>query len=236
VWVPFPLVCLPSPSQEWSQQGFGIRQCLLDGPSLTECAKCEKKLVHVTTTGERQILCNLTNEGGLQQAIDILPFLKEEIYLRTFPEALKARAFLVYCQEGDVEAIVDLLHNASAEEHVVDETDDGDSGKKIDILRYQDYLGSMGTGLHAAIANGRVEVAWLLLFLASNLETSQFPDKILRLADQLGVQRDCQDGKVDIRDLENDEGLTPAHTARGVRGIWTEWLASGRLTNTRKLL
>lgn len=183
---------------------------------------------HNRPSGKQQILCNLRNEGGLQEALDILPLLTEETYLRTFPEERKCRAFLEFCAEGDIEAIVDLLDDEDESQTNI-LLDDRGMTKESDILRYQDSLGSMSSGLHAAIANGKVEVAWLLLFLASKLPFSQFPPEVLNSAEELRIQRENQETKIDIRALEDSEGLTAAQYAMNAGGIWHEWISSGRL-------
>ncbi|KAK4694336.1 hypothetical protein P7C71_g3232, partial [Lecanoromycetidae sp. Uapishka_2] len=217
---------------ETSMANYVGRQCLLDAYSMTECPKCGTDLVSITDLGEQQLLCTLKNEGGLQDNLDILPILSEESYLKAYPEERRCRAFLEFCGEGDVEAIVDLLDNS-------DEDDEEDGGTnmdtipgeshRIDVLRYQDQIGSMGTGLHVAIQNSRVQVVWLLLFLASSLEIGQFPQEILEAAQDFDLSRDDQIGKVDIRNLKDAEGLTAEQRAARVGGVWIEWLQSGRL-------
>ena len=117
------------------------RECLLDSYSLSECPKCGRNLITTTPLGEEQLLCNLKNEGGLQEGFDLLPVFTEECYLKTYPEERKGRAFLDLCGEGDVKAIVDLLSDDGEE----NEEDSGQGvGHTIDVLRYQDQLGSLG--------------------------------------------------------------------------------------------
>lgn len=132
-----------------------IRQCLLDAYSVSECPTCSQNLITTTSSREQQLLCNLKNEGGLQERLDILPILTEESYLKAYPEERRCRAFLEFCGEGDIQAIVDPLGD--------DEEDDNDEdvqrGGRLDVLRYQDQFGSLGTGLHVAIQNQKVEVA-----------------------------------------------------------------------------
>lgn len=208
---------------------YSFRQCLLDSYSMTECPNCGKTLSTITASGEQQILCNLNNEGGLQQGLDILPLLTEEIYLKAYPEERRCQAFLEFCRQGDIEAIVDLLDDEQ------DEDDEGPSSNeatdsKIDVLRYQDQMGSMNSGLHTAILNGRVEVAWLLLFLASNLQAQLFPSEVFEAAVRLEVTREDQSEKVDIRALKDTEGLTAAQRAQEMGAVWEEWVDSGRLS------
>ena len=195
---------------------------------MSECPKCGRNLITTTPSGEQQLLCNLKNEGGLQERLDILPILTEESYLKAYPEERKARAFLEFCGEGDVDAIIDLLNDGDDGDE--DEGTSGSNGRNnIDILRYQDHIGSMGSGLHMAIQNQRVEVVWLLLLLASNLKMDDFPSAAIQAAQNLGTQREDQSGKADIRSLKDSQGTTAEQRAASIGGIWTEWIRSGRL-------
>ena len=195
---------------------------------MSECPNCGRNLITTAPSGEQQLLCNLRNEGGLQESLDILPILTEETYLKAYPEERRCRAFLEFCGEGDVEAIVDLLNDGDDGEEK-EETSGLSSGHSVDVLRYQDQIGSMGSGLHVAVQNQRVEVAWLLLLLASTLGADQFPAAVLQAAQDLGIQREDQSGKADIRLLKDSQGMTAEQRAAGIGGLWTEWLQSGRL-------
>lgn len=204
------------------------RQCLLDSYSMSECPDCGRNLITTTTSGEQQLLCNLKNEGGLQERLDMLPILTEESYLKAYPEERRCRAFLEFCGEGDVEAIVDLLNDGDDGEED-EETSGLVPGHSIDVLRYQDQIGSMGSGLHVAVQNQRMEVAWLLLLLASTLKIDQFPAAVIQAAQNLGIQREDQSGKIDIRLLKDSQGMTAEQRAADIGGLWTEWLQWGRL-------
>lgn len=210
------------------------RQCLLDSYSMTECPTCGQILTRTSQDGE-QLLCNLTNEGGSQMGLNILPILMEESYLKAYPEERKCRAFLEFCGEGDIEAIVDMLNDQREEDDDDDEEIAGQekcSDTRIrskDILRYQDQIGSMGSGLHVAVENQRTDVAWLLLLLASPFDISQTPDEVLRAADELGISREDQTGRIDIRSLRDSEGRTAEDRAASTGGIWNEWIQLGRL-------
>jgi hypothetical protein len=171
--------------------------------------------------GNQQVLCDLHNEGGLQEHLDILPLLTEESYLKAYPEERKARAFLEFCREGDVQAIVNMLQPDSDDEEA--------EGQPIDILRYQDPIGDMQSGLHAAVAGSSREVAWLLLLLASNYDLLQFPAEVFQEASALGIMREEQDGKVDIRTMKDSEGRTAEDLAREIDGVWHGWDGTGRL-------
>lgn len=157
----------------------------------------------------------------------MLPILTEESYLKAYPEERRCRAFLEFCGEGDVEAIVDLLNDDDGEGE--EEGSGQGAGHGMDVLRYQDQVGSLGSGLHVAVQNQRMEVAWLLLLLASALKIDQFPTAVLQAAQNLGIQREDQNGKPDIRSLKDSQGMTAEQRAASMGGAWTEWLQSGRL-------
>lgn len=227
MWVPFSLVCLTFNTKFISGNrkltSFIIRQCLLDAYSMTDCPNCASSLITSTPSGEEQLLCNLKNEGGFQEGLDILPILTEESYLQAYPEERKCRAFLEFCGKGDVEAILEVLDENA------DDEEDGDSDQKMDVLRYQDQIGSMGTGLHLAIRNERMEVIWLLLFLASSIDIRQFPPEVLQAVQNSGLHREEQGGKLDIRSLKDGQGKTPEQTAAEVGGQLIDLVQTGRL-------
>lgn len=99
-----------------------------------------------------------------------------------------------------------------------------------EVLRYQDPIGDMQSGLHAAVAGGSREVAWLLLLLASNLPELEFPALVYQETASLGVLRSDQTGKVDIRSLRDAEGKSAEQLAVEIGGVWNGWPGSGRLT------
>ena len=148
----------------------------------------------------------------MQDALDILPLLAEESYLKAYPEERKCRAYLEFCRNGDLEAVVELLQ---------------DEGTKV--LRYQDPLGSMHSGLHVAVINAQVEIAWLLLLLSSSLEMSQFPIEVLEVAQQLGIRRERQAEMFDIRSLKDSNGMMAEKHAENIGGVWSSWLQAGLL-------
>ncbi|QDS78121.1 hypothetical protein FKW77_004341 [Venturia effusa] len=200
-------------------------QCLLDAYTVTECPKCSKTLVTTSPAGNQVLLVQLHNEGGLQQDLDILPLLTEESYLKAYPEERKCRAFLEFCREGDVQAIIDMLRPD------IDSDDDGEEDEADtspqDLLKYQDAIGDGRSGLHAAVAAQSKEVAWLLLLLASNLHPKEFPAEVLHEAEALQIQRGIVD--VDIRGLKDKEGRTAEDLAREIGGVWEGWIGPGRL-------
>ncbi|CAO2653951.1 Nn.00g106840.m01.CDS01 [Neocucurbitaria sp. VM-36] len=209
--------------------------CLLEAYQITECPNCGKNIASTSSSGAQQVLCNLNNEGGLQKDLDILPLLSEESYLKAYPEDRKSRAFLEFCREGDYKAIIDMLQDDE-----VDEDDDGDEemgddehpGKEVGIdrmLRYQDPIGEMQSGLHAAVQAQSREVAWLLLLLASNLDLLEFPPQVFQEAAALGIMRGLTEDKVDIRSLRDANGKTAEDIANEIGGVWVGWTGNGRL-------
>lgn len=203
--------------------------CLLSAVSIENCSSCGKNIVSTGPDLSNQLLCNIKNEGGLQENIDILPILSEEVYLKAYPEERRCRAFLGFCIEGDEQAIVDLL-NDTEDDGEDSEPRNGTLTDTADVVRYQDTLGSMSSGLHLAIENQRPEVAWLLLLLGSTLEMNRFPGHVLVTADKLGVARQDQDGRVDIRSLKDAEGFTAEQRASVTGGVWDQWLTAGLLS------
>lgn len=218
-------------------------QCLLDAYELAKCPHCGREILSSSPAASsrstqqegqegQRLLVALHNEGGLQAQIDILPILKEESYLRAYPEERRCRAFLEFCREGDVGAIVDLLKGGHEQlGHTdVDAEGMGDMGKSAEeILRYQDPIGEMASGLHAAAANGHREVAWLLLLLASELPELEFPALVFQEAASLGVMRGDQSGRADIRELRDAHGRTAEVVAREAGVVWNGWIGNGRL-------
>ena len=206
-------------------------ECLLDAYELDKCPHCGTSIVS-TTEGSLRIIVDLDNEGGLQEGIDIFPILKEESYLRANPEERKCRAFLEFCREGDHRAIADLLKSCGEDADGDDEDmeEEATSQKTADeILRYQDTIGEMESGLHAAVANGHREVAWMLLLLASNVPEMELPALVYQEAAALGVMREDQEGKVDIRSLRDARGRTAEDVAREVGVVWNGWIGNDRL-------
>lgn len=180
------------------------------------------------------MLCNLTNEGGLQENLDLLPLLTEESYLKAYPEDRKCRAFLEFCREGDYKAIIDMLQDDEVDEDDEDEemADDDQPEKDVGIdrlLRYQDPIGEMQSGLHAAVQAQSREVAWLLLLLASNLDLLEFPPQVFQEAAAMGIMRGLTEDKADIRSLRDAKGKSAEDYANEIGGVWNGWTGNGRL-------
>ncbi|KAF1979818.1 hypothetical protein BU23DRAFT_496736 [Bimuria novae-zelandiae CBS 107.79] len=209
--------------------------CLLSAYQITECPSCGKNLSSTSPTGDQQVLCILNNEGGLQENLDILPLLSEESYLKAYPNERKCRAFLEFCREGDMQAIIGMITGDSDDEDEDEEMGDDDNAGTKDVgidalLRYQDPIGEMQSGLHAAVQTQSREVAWLLLLLASNLPLLEFPPEVFQEAEAQGIMRGLTEDKTDIRSLRDANGKTAEDVAREVGGVWaTGWIGNGRL-------
>lgn len=153
--------------------------------------------------------------------LDVLPLIREEAYLDANPAARPARAFMTMCGEGDVTGIVELLK-------AIDEDPDEDDMSTAELLRYQDPLDGMKTGLHAAVEKSQVESVWLLLWLASDFPTTSFPDEVIRAAEGMGAGRETAQGP-DIRCLRDEQNRTAEELASSMGDTWTGLLATGAL-------
>ncbi|KAG8676925.1 hypothetical protein FPOAC2_03041 [Fusarium poae] len=165
------------------------------------------------------IITTYTNEGGVQEGLDILPAITEEAYLESHPEARPARALHVMCTEGDIEGIVELLRDAS------DDIEDMAS-----LVTYQDPLAVMKSGLHLAIECKQEESLWLLLWLCSTIPTSSFPENARSVAEVLDVGRLSVNIDKDIRGLRDSHGRTAADIAQQRQGQWGSILQTGLLS------
>ena len=199
---------------------LAVRDCLLDAYTVSECPLCAHPLITQSPAGADQVLVQLRNEGGVQRNLDILPILTEEGYLKAFPAERKARAFLEFCREGDVEAIIGVVMNSYSG---ASEEDD------VDVLRYQDGLGDMSSGLHVAVQNDQEEVAWCLLLLASKLDLGRFPKQYLLAAEQFGFSSQNRLPEPDIRSLQDAAGRTAVDIAQEKGSIWSKWTNEGLL-------
>lgn len=223
-------------------------ECLVDSYELAKCPACTRDITTIPGSASspssapeprQQVLVTLNNEGGIQRDLDIFPLLTEEAYLRAYPEERRSRAFLEFCREGDHRAVIDVLMRPDNDEEDSDDEGDADmsspntlvNSKSPDqILRYQDPLAHGQSGLHAAAANGHREVAWLLLLLASEVPEMEFPALVFQEAAALGVMRESQEGKVDVRGLRDEFGRTAEDVAReSGSAIWQGWIGTGRL-------
>lgn len=212
------------------------RQCLLDeSPQIAldlACPACERSIVS-TSPGpsatntilpaqeEPHVIARYHNEGGVQENLDILPLITEEAYLDANPAARPARALMTMCAEGDVSGIMELLQD-------IDEIEEEGAMSPAEILRFQDPLDGMKTGLHVAIERSQQETVWLLLWLASGLQTHVFPEEVAQAAATMGADRETAAG-VDIRSLRNEQEQTAEDVARSMGNSWAGLLGAGIL-------
>ena len=125
------------------------------------------------------------------------------------------------CAEGDVSGITELLND-------VEEQEDEEGMSAGEILRWQDPLDGMKTGLHIALLRAQQEVVWLLLWLASDLTTQAFPQEVSQMAQVMGADRGATRG-VDIRSLVDEQGRTAEDVARSAGNTWAQLLGGGVL-------
>ncbi|KAK1990471.1 hypothetical protein LX36DRAFT_405589 [Colletotrichum falcatum] len=212
-------------------------QCLLDlsqeiAISLN-CPSCQKYLPSnaqgpsvtnpfLHTPPATAIITRYVNEGGLQDALDILPNITEEAYLASNPDARPARAYHLMCAEGDVQGVVDLLQDANEELA-------GDVSQLAQLIRYQDPLAGGMSALHLALDKEHQEVVWLLLWIASPLPTDLFPLSARQAAEALQIVRLTNDAAQDIRALRTDAGQTAEDVARAKPARWGALVDAGIL-------
>ncbi|KAF6821773.1 hypothetical protein CMUS01_11352 [Colletotrichum musicola] len=212
-------------------------QCLLDNSAdiaiSLSCPSCQKYLPtnqqgpsvtnpFLPTPPGAAILTRYVNEGGLQDALDILPNITEEAYLAAHPEARPARAYHLMCSEGDIQGVVELLRDANEELS-------GDVARLGQLIRYQDPLAGAKSALHVAVEKCQEEVVWLLLWIASPVPTDLFPDSARQVADALQIVRLTNDNAEDIRALRTDAGQTAEDVAKSMPARWTALIGAGIL-------
>jgi hypothetical protein len=105
-----------------------------------------------------------------------------------------------------------------------------EESEKMDVLRYQGtFEGIEGSGLHVAIRYDQEEVAWLMLVLASSLDWSQFPPRVLQEMKALKLSKEDRKAGIDVRSIKDSDGRTAAALAQEIGGLWSDWCNSGRL-------
>jgi hypothetical protein len=128
---------------------------------------------------------------------------------------------MTMCGEGDVAGIIELL------KALEEDADEGDMSPG-QLLRWQDPLDGMKTGIHVAIERGQQEVVWLLLWFASGLQTQSFPSEVAQAAEAMGFTRQTANG-ADIRRLRDEQERTAADVAQSMGNAWTGLLMAGVL-------
>lgn len=183
-----------------------------------KCPSCSQTLVDQNTQ-PRQLFTRYVNEGGVQDALDILPLITEEAYLDAHPSARPARAYLTMAGEGDVSGIVEIL------QALTDDADEGDMAP-AELIRYQDPLEGLKSALHVAVERGQQEVVWLLLWIGSGMDSHDFPEEVVAAAYGLGAGREFAQAGVDVRGLRDEQERSAGDVARALGG-WEAFL--GRL-------
>lgn len=177
-------------------------QCLLDlAPTVTttlRCPSCNTPLATPTSI----IPATYTSEGG-PSSLDLLPLLTEEAFLASHPSARPARALHTMAAEGDVTGMVELLGDV----------DEGD----VDLVRWRDPLNGGRTALHVAVEAGQEMVVWLLLWVGSGVEEVWFPEVVVQMAGEMGVERGRGE---DVRGVRDEAGRTAAEVAEGMGEVW----------------
>jgi hypothetical protein len=127
---------------------------------------------------------------------------------------------MTMCAEGDISGIIELLKD-------IEENEDEESMSPAEIVRFQDPIEGMRTGLHVAVERMQQEAVWLLLWLASDLNTHVFPEEVSQAAEVLGAGRDTAGG-TDIRSLRDEQERT-AEDVAGTMGCWAALVGAGVL-------
>ena len=169
-----------------------------------QCPSCGENISNSApgsscAAGGPAILVRYTNEGGKQEGLDISSSVEEEAYLEAHPEAAPARAFHLMCAGGDLDGLVELLYQSG------DQIPDLGS-----MIRYQDPLSGLKSGLHLAVENRHEGVAWLLLWLSSSLPSNVFPVEARQGVESIGLGRLNVSSDADVRSLMDGEGRTAA--------------------------
>jgi hypothetical protein len=129
---------------------------------------------------------------------------------------------MTMCGEGDISGIIELLRD-------IEEIEDQESMSPGEILRFQDPLDGMKTGLHVAIERTQQEAVWVLLWLASGLPTEVFPEQVSQAAEAMGAERETARG-VDIRSLRDEQDRTAQDVAGSMGNTWAPLLGAGVLS------
>jgi hypothetical protein len=190
-----------------------------------KCPSCETYLPQNEAAGSSAsqssaaILAQYSNEGGVQKDLNIMDSIAEEAYIQDHPEARPARAFHVMCAEGDIAGIIDLLRDAS------------DQGADVgSLIRYQDPLADMKSGLHLSVENQQEEIVWTLLWLSSTVSTDSFPPLVRQTAEGVGLGRLHVTPEEDIRRLRDSRNRVAEDVAQQNPGAFSALLDAGVLS------
>ena len=84
--------------------------------------------------------------------------------------------------------------------------------------------------MHLALERSQEETVWLLLWLASTLPTSVFPEEVQYAAQRLHADRATADQGEDVRGFRDGSNRTAEDVAREKGDLWSGLLAEGILT------
>lgn len=193
------------------------------------CPRCDVHLPHhepgpsstnpFFPAADNVIHASYTSEGGLEPAIDLMPYITEEAYLLNHPETRLARAFQALCSEGDVDGTVSLI--VSLQNQHEDEPD------LMSVIHYRDPLAGNKSSLHLAVESGREEIALLLIWLCSTASTEWFAKSAREKAASAGIVRLNIHPNQDVRALQDEHGSTAGELARQLEGPWIPYLDAG---------
>ncbi|KAK4176729.1 hypothetical protein QBC36DRAFT_213326 [Triangularia setosa] len=170
----------------------------------------------MSTSQSVQILTTYTNEGGMQENLNILPHLTEEAYLSANSQFRPAKALHTLASEGDTAGILELLADVDADEDI--------TLSLPELLCWQDPLNENKTALHLALENTQEEVFWLLLWLASGVHTSVFPEQVVQSCEGVGLpRRQTVPMKEDVRFIRDGKGKTAGDLCRELAGAWANY-------------
>lgn len=129
---------------------------------------------------------------------------------------------MTMCGEGDVAGIIELLK-------ALDEDPEEGEMSPAEILRWQDPLDGMKSGLHLAVERNQQEALWLLLWLASNIPTHAFPEEVTQAAEQMDAGREPADKGEDVRRLRDEQERSAEDVATSMGNNYAGILAAGIL-------
>ena len=98
------------------------------------------------------------------------------------------------------------------------------------LVRHQDPLAEMRSGLHLAVANRQEEAVWLLLWLSSTMPSESFPPPARQVAESMGLGRLSVQPDADIRALKDAQGRTAESVAQDDPEAWRILLEAGALS------
>ncbi|KAK0701508.1 hypothetical protein B0T21DRAFT_397479 [Apiosordaria backusii] len=153
---------------------------------------------------------------GMQENLNILPHLTEESHLLSHPSHRPARALHTLSSEGDTSGLLELLADADSDPEI--------TLSLPQLLSFRDPLNNSKTALHVALENTQEEIFWLLLWLASGVHTSVFPEQVVQSCEGVGLpRRQTVPKEEDLRFIPDGEGSTPGRYCVELGGAWKQY-------------